>query len=380
MRLKEAVAAAHLSYRELARQIGISKSSIERLVNHGRVPDSVESRALLDRVHAVLASHGVQPPTAVSVKPQTSPESAGATSSALEEMKLMQLNREVLSYFGLTADPFINDIDSDADVFTYKCLKDVSQAIRDTIEERGLLAITGPSGAGKTTVWDGIESEYGFRDDVIICKPAMKDKERLSPSHLTKALIYGITGDEDLYVKSDPEDAGRQLSRALRSLQLGESKKKCILVIDDAHHCNRSVLRTLKTFYEEKVGRTHLMAIVLIGMPELLEKLALIPEIGRRTRIAEMKPVRAQEYIEFKFKRARCPIDRVFSADGMTAFLARYRETPKSQAVGYPLHIQECCIKAMCLRFATSAGPGETITAELMDRLPGGPVRRQTAA
>lgn len=240
-----------------------------------------------------------------------------------------------------------------------------------------MVALTAPSGAGKTTIWEGIEADYGLRDDTIICKPQVKNKERITPEHLARALIYGLLGD-GARVRANAEDRGRQLSRALRELKLGAEDKKAVLYIDDAHFCNRSTLRQLKTFYEEKVGRYRLLAIILVGLPELKQKLAAFPEIGNRVHLVEVPPVPVKDYLEFKLRRVGAGLMQLFTTGGLEAFLDRFRG-PRRGAFGYPLVINATCIRAMVKLYECDSTPGARIGREVVDALPGAVVRRRAA-
>ena len=384
MTLKDAIEASRLGYRKLSVQTGISRTSLWRLVIRGEFPHRSDRGEVRGAILSALADAGVETQTVE--WPKRIPDAGAAfglrpveigNQIQVEELELMQLNRDVLGYFGLRQNPFLNDVESDGDVYVHKSYADAAQAIKETIDERGFLALTAPSGAGKTTIWEGIESEYGGRDDVVICKTQIKNKERLTPEHLSKALIFGMNGD-DARILQDAEARGRQLSQALRALRSGSVDKKAILYIDDAHFCSQSVLRQLKTFFEEKIGRYRLLAIILVGLPHLKEKLSLFPEIGNRIRIVDLKPTPVQPYIDFKLKRIGGGTDKVFAADGLEAFLDRFRVTRRAQPMGWPLIINTAVIRAMVLRYESAGGPGERITREIIDRLPGGSVQPQT--
>lgn len=289
----------------------------------------------------------------------------------------MQLDRNVLSLFALRANPFLNDIEADEDVFRFKGYEQVETAIRDAIDQRGFLALTGESGSGKTTIWDGIEAEYAHRDDTVICRPLVKTKESLTPEHLARCLIYGLLG-ESIVVRANAEDRGRQLSMALRAIRSGTMDRKAVLFLDDAHFCGSSVLKQLKTFFEEKIGRYRLLAIVMIGLPELKAKLAAFPEIGNRIRLVEVPPVPVKEYLEFKLRRAGSSIDKLFDASGFDAFCDRFR-APRRPPLGRPLIINAACIRAMVMLHQNGAQPGERITRDIIDQLPGAAPARRVA-
>ena len=384
MTLKHAIEQTELSLRKLEKSFGMSSAAISRLVNYGEFPARRKIDAVKRDILAALGRHGVTAeiewPEA-GIRPGYGNGSrrerrAGIVlvhhgepaESNVEAINLMQLDRKVLEQFALRRNPFINDVQDEDDVFAFKGHQAVANAIHDAIEERGFLAIAAPSGAGKTTIWDGIESDCVRDESIVICRPMLKDKEKLNPEHLCRALIYGLQG-EDARVKQDAEDRGRQLSNALRSLRTGTSDRKAVLVVDDAHFASTSVLRQLKTFYEEKIGRYRLLTIILIGLPKLKSKLADFPEIGNRIRLVEVPPVPVEAYLRFKLARVGSSPEKLFDAGGLDAFIGRFRQ-PRKAAVGYPLIINATCIRAMVKLLDQGAQPGERITREIVDLLP----------
>ncbi len=393
MTLKLALQQAGLTYRPFAKRLGIHATALTRIVNYGEYPVRIGKKECIRRMSAVLAEHridtteidwpadGVHPNYAAGVERRSARCGASVTKheipievQEMEAIELMQLDRSVLQLFGLRTNPFLNDVEADEDVFSYKGHDQVATAIKDAIDQRGFLAVAAPSGAGKTTIWDGIEAEYGRRDDCVICKPQLKQRENLSPEHLVRALIHGLLG-EDCRIACDGEARGRQLSNALRGIRTGTVDKKAVLYIDDAHFCNARVLRQLKTFFEEKIGRFRLLAIILVGLPELKHKLASFPEIGNRIRLVEVPQVPVREYLEFKLRRVGSSIDKLFDTQGWEAFQDRFR-APRRPAMGYPLIINASCIQAMVKLAQNGAQPGERITREIVDMLPGGMQRR----
>jgi type II secretory pathway predicted ATPase ExeA len=377
MTLKDALVKGRVSYRELEKDTKLSLASLSRLINHGEYPARRDRSDVHATILAALTKRGLS--TNLVEFPQLDPRQQSSEehhseehqpSITREEINLMQFDRNVLSLFGLRTNPFLNDIETDDDVYPYKGHDQVVQAIREAIEQRGFLAVTAPSGAGKTTIWDGIEGEFGPMPNVVICKPQLKAKEKLSPEHLCRALLYGMSGD-DCKIHRDSEDRGRQLSRVLRALRDGVNDRKAVLYIDDAHFCSASVLRQLKTFFEEKVGRARLLAIVLVGLPQLKTKLAAFAEIGNRIRVVDVPPVPVKDYLNFKLQRIGSGVDKVFDPAGLVAFLERFKQ-PKGQPQGYPLIINATCIRAMVRCYENGAAQGERITREIIDQLPGG--------
>lgn len=366
MTIREAVRVTGLSYRRLAELAGVSKSALERLVNGGVLP--VRRRAqVMEALAAVLAEHGL----GMEQIEMPGAETLGQT----KEAEPMKLDPAIIQHFRFTADPFVNDVEDDADVFRWKTYGKIERQLREAIDECAMVAVVGPVGSGKTTMMDGIEADLVARGDVI-CKPRIKDKEKLSDGHLTRALLFAMTG-EMAKIPANAEDQGRLLSRTLLALRMGhEGGRRVVLYIDDAHHCNAPVLRALKAFHEEKAGRHRLLAIVLVGTEELPKKLYRTPEIGHRTRMVEIPPVFVREYLDFKLKRVGSSVEQVFEPAAAEALFARFRRKPGAPALGYPLEINNVCSQVLAKMWATlDVQQGMKVPARVVDLFGGGTQR-----
>jgi hypothetical protein len=88
--------------------------------------------------------------------------------------------------------------------------------------------------------------------------------------------------------------------------------------------------------------------------------------------------VPVKEYLEFKLRRVGFSIDKLFSADGLEAYLDRFR-APRRPALSHPLTINATCIRAMVRLYENGAQPGERITREIIDQLPGEEPARRVA-
>jgi type II secretory pathway predicted ATPase ExeA len=371
MNLIEAIGMTGLSQRQFATVARVPKSTLHRLLTTNQWPRNAAATKK-QLAEALTRSTEIVDPLREIAWPG---EAESPASLHLETP--MKLDHRVLQHFGLQRNPFDNDVEEESDVLRFRGYETAEKAIADAIEERGFVAVVAESGAGKTTVMEGVEGLYLNREDTIICKPAVKDRERLTPDHMARALIYSLLG-ENTTIRANAEDRGRQLSVALRQLRAGAVDKNCVLYIDDAHFCTTRVLRQLKTFYEEKVGRFRLMSIVLVGLPELKEKLSLFGEIGNRIRLVELPPVVVDAYLEFKLKRVGSSMARLFDAGGREAFLARFHQ-PKRGALARPLIINAACIRAMNRLYDNGAQVGEKISREIIDQLPGAVTMRRPA-
>lgn len=365
MTLKDAVAETRIGYRRIAKAVGLSTAALSRLVSHGDYPTRRDPGEIIAKFQAVFAEHGLD----VDSIEFTRAAAARRAESTSQETELMKLDWPILNHFGFQRDPFINDIEDDKDVFGAKSYAKLERLIRDAMNDCGMIALVGPVGSGKTTLMDGIEADYIFRGDLIV-KPFIKDKEKLTDGHLTRALLYGLTG-ENARIPANAEDQGRLLSRSLQALRRnGTEERRVILYIDDAHHCTASVLRTLKAFYEEKAGRHRLLSIVLVGTEELKAKLSRSPELGNRARLLEVPPVLVKDYLGFKLSRVGSAPEKVFEPAALEAFLAAHRLRPGAPATAAPLSINNACIRVLVKMFATlDVDAGMRVPLEIVDKV-----------
>jgi type II secretory pathway predicted ATPase ExeA len=84
------------------------------------------------------------------------------------------------------------------------------------------------------------------------------------------------------------------------------------------------------------------------------------------------------EYLQFKLKRVGSSVEKLFDPGGIEALLSRYKQ-PRRGAFGYPLLINSMCIRAMVRLYDNGAQPGERITQEIVDQLPGAATIRRAA-
>ncbi len=398
MRAHEALAEAGISNRRLAvlfterTGTSMSKTTAQRAVRCGLYPTRFgDVKRFQSVVEGILAEHGISGEIEwhgqrkrmhgekCEVIGRPFDIWAGERATEIREMELMQLSEEVLALFRLKKNPFENDVRSDTDVFRPKesGYAKVEREIRRGIKERSMLALIAPSGSGKTTLWDGIEDELINREDVVLCKPMAPDREQLRPTHLARALLASLLG-RGAKIAGDINSMGTQLYEALKAAQ--DQSRTVVLYIDDAHFVNRTLLRQIKTFYEYKVGHRRLLAIVMIGINELGEKLGRFREVGDRTRTLTMPLVPVEKYLEFKLNRVGSGLSKLFDTEGLKAFKERFQAAKGKHSVGRPLAINAACIRCMVALEENEAVAGERITRAIVDGVSAGQARARRVA
>ncbi len=347
------------------------KAEVERVVRERGVRDEIDWHE-----HVKLGPHGEHGPL---LGEKWEKRANRVSLQDIREMELMQLNEEVLALFRLKRNPFENDLRSESDVFKLNDggYEKVEREILRGIKEHSMLALVAPSGSGKTTLWEGIEDDLINREDVVLCKPMAADRERLRPTHMVRALLFGLLGDS-AQVAGDIERMSRQLYSALKDAQA--KRRTVILYIDDAHFMNRTLLRQIKRFYEFKTGRDRMLSIVMIGIEALGEKLGQFREVGDRTRTLTMPVVPVEKYLEFKLGRVGSSVPKLFDSDGLKAFKERFQAGKGKHAVGRPLAINAACIRCMVALEENGAVAGARINRDIVDGVESGQPRARRAA
>lgn len=272
-------------------------------------------------------------------------------------------------HFKLFRDPFQFDMNSTDDVFLSAEQRYIVEAMFQTAKHGGFLAIAGESGSGKSTLRKLLINRISGLN-VRLIFPQVIDKTRMTTQAVCQAIVNDLAPDRT--VKSALEAQARQVRDVL--LASSRADQSHVLVIEEAHDLSITTLKYLKRFYELEDGFKKLLAIILIGQPELRDKLdeqryPEAREVIRRIEVAELQPLGAalEEYLTHKFARINTPIASVFADDAFEAIRARWTRTkPGTRDVVsnlYPLIVNNTVTKAMN-RAATLGVP--LITADLI--------------
>ncbi|MGH8038643.1 MAG: ExeA family protein, partial [Stenotrophomonas sp.] len=151
--------------------------------------------------------------------------------------------------------------------------------------------------------------------------------------------------------KSSPDARFRQAHHALRdSSRAGHSH---VLIIEEAHSLSMSTIKHLKRFRELKDGLRPLLAIILLGQPELLTKLSEhnpdVREVVQRIEIITLQPLdnELEPYLAHRFKRAQVPLEKVIDRSGIEALRAKLVPPRGAGSLLYPLAVQNALTAAM---------------------------------
>lgn len=253
------------------------------------------------------------------------------------EEAIMLLRKQALTplakrHFMLTVDPF-GEVRSSDEVFMSPDIRYVREAMYSTAKDGGFIAVVGESGSGKSTVrrdlHERIEREGA---QIRIIEPfiiGMEDNDMkgktLRASHIAEAIMQELAPLEP--ISKSPEKRFQQLYRALR--ESSRSGYSHVLMIEEAHSIPIPVLKHLKRFFEMEDGFRRLLSVILIGQPELAQKLdernPAVREVVQRCELVHLQPLdeHLTPYLQARFKRVGKDLSDVMNAEAVEALRSK---------------------------------------------------------
>ena len=380
-----------------ARAVGLSVGTFSKAVALGQWP-KVDAASYQQALRQLLMEHGIaaadidRAMRALENKnaPHTpSKARAGRTPSTCKSKKgdaAMLLRKQAFTQearkaFGLTRDPFTDDVQDAADVFTSPDVRYVRESMWATARHGGMLAVVGESGAGKSTLRrDLIDRIRRESASMIVCEPYVLGMEEndergrtLKAAAIAEAVIASVAPLEK--PRRSAEARFRQLHHLLRESY--RSGNRHVLVIEEAHGMPTATLKHLKRFFELEDGFKKLLSIILIGQTELRMKLseqnAEVREVVQRIEIVELPALdnHLADYLAFKFKRVGLQLDQVMDAGAVDALreklsIAKRGTRPNQRELHsllYPLAVAN--VTTAAINLAASIGAPQ-VTAEII--------------
>ena len=263
------------------------------------------------------------------------------------------LHQKTKIHFGLVADPFMDDVQAQSDVYLNEDSRYVSGAMLQCARGAGLLAVVAESGAGKSVLRRNfIEQINGKHADIRVVETKSFDKSKMHAAALCEAIINDLAPGTQ--VKNSLEARARQVERVLRDSF--QNNCRHVMLIEEAHDLPIATLKYLKRFWEMEVGFRKLLAIILIAQPEMKQKLderhhPELREFIRRCEVAELMPLdgKVGDYLKFKFSRCGSDAAKVLSTDAYDAIVERLTvSTGKGKrSMVYPLVVNNLVTRAM---------------------------------
>jgi len=131
-------------------------------------------------------------------------------------------------------------------------------------ENGGFILLTGEVGTGKTTVWRCLAGQ--IPDSVHL---AVVLNPRLTESDLIESVCdeFGVAYEANCGIKRMVDALNRHL------LQLHERGERAVLIVEEAQNLEPELLEQLRLLTNLETDESKLLQIILIGQPELLDKI-----------------------------------------------------------------------------------------------------------
>ncbi len=357
MNLKQVLAERKVTHAQLADALGVSRSSVTQMVNHGYWPVRLNKHELKKQIAAflgvdfpekddALVSQGVAPTVS------TNQEEKQELTMLL---KKHTLTPEAKRAFSIFRDPFSDPRNAD-EVFLSRDARYVRESLRAVARHGGFSAIVGESGAGKSTLRRDLE-QWALNDasEVTLIQPYVlgmesddKKGKTLKAAQIAEAIMNAIAPDEKLRISS--EARFRQAHKALT--ESSRAGNKHVLLIEEAHGLPVPTLKHLKRFYELEDGFNKLLSVVLIGQPELAQRLdernPSVREIVQRCEVIWLRPLdnELEPYLTHRFKLSGLNPD-LLSESAIEALRTKLTGSNGRYSLLYPLAIHNVLTCAM---------------------------------
>jgi general secretion pathway protein A len=238
-------------------------------------------------------------------------------------------------FYGLREAPFNITPDPRFLFFSDKHREAFNHVLFGIRERKGFIQITGEVGAGKTTVCRAILSELG---------PTYKTALILNPMVTATQLMRMVLAELHLEPRKLDRTAYLEILNRFLLAQAAEGND-VVLLIDEAQDLDPELLEQVRLLSNLETDQRKLLQIVLIGQPELREKLnqkglrQLRQRITVRYHLAPLDRLETERYISHRL--------RVAGADGRPTFSPWAIRRVHRYARGVPRLINAVCDKAL---------------------------------
>lgn len=255
-------------------------------------------------------------------------------------------------YWGLREKPFENTADPR---FLYEspqheeALTRLSYAI---YEDKGIAVLTGVFGCGKTVIAEKL-LETISRDAYEV---AFIVNPQFSAIELLRDIIYNLGFREKLTHEKD--EVVHKLVEVLHNNF--DNGKRSIIIIDEAHLIKEvQIFEELRVLLNFQYNRRFLLTLLLLGQPELKERINTIKQFSQRVAIhchlVGLDKKEIPKYIQHRLKVADSP-NEIFQEDSYD-YISR-------QSGGIPRRINQICDMAL---FAGYCEGKKTIGSDIIE-------------
>lgn len=231
-----------------------------------------------------------------------------------------------LDFYKLEKNPFHITPDPEFLFLSASHREAIASIIYGIEERKGFIAITGEVGVGKTTILRA----YLKQIDPTNFKIIYIFNSAVSFNQLLKQIL------QELGIAVPDEDDYERVNRLFQFIVKKYNKKQCVVfIIDEAQNMPIDTLERLRLLSNLETAEEKLLQIILVGQPELAEKLKM-PELRQlEQRIAvhgRISPLTHDEgvaYIIHRLMKASSIYSAVFTQDAMNMIVERAHGVPR---------------------------------------------------
>jgi len=228
-------------------------------------------------------------------------------------------------FYGLKENPF--NVTSDPSFFfssTYHA-EAFAHLVYGIQQRKGIILITGEIGTGKTTLCRALLNRLDQKTRTAFI---------LYPNFSEVQLLQMVVKDFGIQVRSSNKAA---IINALNEFLLGETNQghNVVLIIDEAQNLKASQLEQIRLLSNLETEKEKLLQIILVGQPELCEKLKLpsLRQLNQRITIRNhIKPLDKKElkgYIQHRLHIAGASKDIIFADEAVEEIFLCSMGTPR---------------------------------------------------
>jgi len=206
--------------------------------------------------------------------------------------------------FGLRRDPFMDTADPAFYYETIACANGRRRLADCLLGGRGLAAILGPIGAGKTTMCNAVLQD-------ILSNPSCRAGLILDPTFEDEsAFLVTIADSLDIDVGPDIDAGVRAIKDRLKRALFAtvHAGTQYVLFIDEAQLLPEALLESLRSLLNYQTDDRKLLSVALSGQPELAQTLARHPGLADRIALwLELGPLGESEaaaLLDHRLRRA----------------------------------------------------------------------------
>lgn len=246
------------------------------------------------------------------------------------------------SYFGLTEAPFNITPDPSFLYLSESHREGLAQLTYGINARRGFIVLTGEVGTGKTTLIQTLLHQLGEGTQTALIFSAISN-----PLDLLRYVCEEFKLVEAMGEAKDVHDHIYLLNEFL--LQKYRDGENAVLIIDEAQNLSAEVLESVRLLSNFETTKEKLLQILLVGQPELNERLntpqlrQLKQRVTLRHHLRPLSLPECQEYIANRLKHA---------GGNSGIFTSRATEAVHQFAGGLPRLINVICDNAMINAYA----------------------------